>query len=446
MANFENKKKLVVAAISCAIIFTVFYLITNLSAVSNFFSGILSVFSPIILGAAIAYMLNPVLRLFEFKIFKKMKNKKLCRSLSLILTYVVAILVIVAILFLIIPQLIDSIGDLSSKFGEYMESTAAFIDSLIDRFADNGEEAPAFDVAKLKDSIISFFSSSGNLLSSVGTYAVDFAKALVLGVKNVLVGLFISIYILISKENLQAQTRRISAAIFKPNQRRQIFRYFRIANRAFGNFFIGKIIDSIIIGIITFIALLVLKIPYAILVATIVTITNVIPFFGPIIGAIPSAFIIFIANPQKALVFLILIIVIQLLDGNVIGPAILGESTGISSLGVIVSVTIMGSYFGVVGMIIAVPVFATVTTIVNEVVERNLKSKEMPHTIEDYYPSNSLVDPHEDVQKMNENIIVTMTTWFKNKISSKKAKKESVTAAAETDETEKPAENTETNE
>ena len=430
MVNFENKKKLITVAISCAIFFTVFYLITNVEAVSTFFSSILNVVSPIIIGAAIAYILNPLLKIFEFKVFKKMQRKALRRSLSLVLTYVVAILVLVAVLFLIIPQLITSVTDLTSKFGTYMDSTAAFINTVIDRFAEEGAEHATFDSAKLKESVISFVTSSGNILSSVGTYAVDFAMGLVVGLKNALVGLFVSIYILISKENLQAQARRMSAAIFKSQHNKRIFRYMRIANKSFGNFFIGKSIDSLIIGVLTFIALIILKIPYAILVATIVTITNVIPFFGPIIGAIPSAFIIFIAEPKKALVFLILILVIQMLDGNLIGPAILGESTGISPLGVIVAVTIMGEYFGVVGMIIGVPIFATISIIINELVEAKLKSKDMPHELAHYYDRNSLVDPNDDT-KSSGGALAFITKYFKKKAHKTKKNDKSATKAAE---------------
>lgn len=415
MVNFENKKKLVTAAILCAIFFTVFYFIANVEAVSTFFSGILSVLSPIIIGAAIAYLLNPLLKIFEFKVFKKMSSKSLRRTLSLVLTYVVAILVLVAILFLIIPQLVASISDLTSKFGSYMDSTAAFINSVIEKFAEEDSERATFDADQLKDTVVSFITSSGNLLSSIGSHAMNFAMSLVIGVKNFLVGLFISIYVLIFKENLQAQARRISAAIFKSQHNKRMFRYIRIANRSFGNFFIGKIIDSLIIGVLTFIALIILKIPYAILVATIVTITNVIPFFGPIIGAIPSTFIIFIAEPKKALIFIILILVIQLLDGNVIGPAILGESTGISPLGVIIAVTIMGSYFGVVGMIIGVPIFATASIIINELVEAKLKSKNMPHELAHYYDRNSLVDPNEDTHKAGASALAFITKYFKKK-------------------------------
>ena len=414
MVNFENKKKLVTVAISCAIFFTVFYLITNVEAVSTFFSGVLDVVSPIIIGVAIAYILNPLLKIFEFKVFKNMQRKALRRTLSLVLTYVVAILVLVAVLFLIIPQLVTSISDLTSKFGAYMDSTAAFINTVIDRFAEEGADKATFDSAKLKESVISFITSSGNILSSIGTYAIDFAMGLVVGLKNALVGLFVSIYILISKENLQAQVRRISAAVFKSQHNKRIFRYMRIANRSFGNFFIGQITDSLIIGIIVFIALVILKIPYAILVATIVTITNVIPFFGPFIGAIPSAFIIFIAEPKKALVFIILILIVQLIDGNVIAPAILGGATGISPLGVIIAVTIMGSYFGVVGMIIGVPIFATASIIINELVEAKLKAKDMPHELAHYYDRNSLVDPNEDT-KSSGSALAFITKYFKKK-------------------------------
>ncbi len=436
MISFESKKKLVTVSISCAVIFLVLYLITNFSALSGFFGGVFSVLSPLLIGAAIAYILNPLLKLFEFKIFKKLKSKGLRRSLSLVLTYVVAILICVAILFLIVPQLLDSIRDLASKFNLYMDSTAELINSLIDNFTANNAEKINFDGEKLKETAISLFTSSGDLFSTVGTYAKDFLLGLFEGVKNVLVGFFVSIYILISKENLQAQTRRLTAAILKPNTRKRFYRYARTAHRTFGNFFIGKIIDSCIVGIITFIFLLIFKIPYPLLIASFVAITDIIPVFGPFIGAIPSAFIIFIAEPKKALIFVILILVIQQLDGNIIAPKILGESTGISSLGVVVAIVIMGEYFGLIGMIVGVPIFATISIILNELIENKLKSKEMPHAIEDYYPSYSLVDPHEEHQKIGARLFSPLVNTFKKMAERKASRKSKVEPATAPEATE----------
>ena len=164
----------------------------------------------------------------------------------------------------------------------------------------------------------------------------------------------------------------------------------------FGGYFTGVLIDAIFVGVITFIALIIFGVPYASLVAVIVAITNVIPIFGPFLGAIPSAFIIFISEPSKAIVFIILILVIQQIDGNIIAPRILGNSTGMSSLAVIVAITIMGSIFGFMGMLIGVPVFAVIIALIKELVEERLAMKELPVETSHYYPKNSFIDINDE--------------------------------------------------
>jgi predicted PurR-regulated permease PerM len=373
-----------------------------------------------------------------------MKSKAARRSLSLFLTYVVAILIIIAILLLMIPQLIESIKDLAERFDDYMESTADLINSIVDNFTSDEAIKDRFDGEWLKTTLLSFITSSGDILTAIGEYAKEYGMGLFVGVKNAVLGFFVSIYILISKESLHAQARRISAAIFKPQIRNRVLRYTRTANRTFGNFFIGKIIDSFIVGILVFIALLIFRIPYPLLISTFVALTDIIPVFGPFIGAIPSAFIIFIADPRKALIFVILILVIQQIDGNIIAPKILGESTGISSLGVIVAIVIMGDYFGLIGMIVGVPIFATVTIIVNELIETKLKSKDLPHAIEDYYPAYSLVNPRAEQQpKIAERLLKPLASKLQRKKNKNNADAKSEEAAKPSDEEKSEETNTE---
>lgn len=386
--------------ISCAIIFIVLYLIVNLSAVTGLFEAILSVIAPILIGGAIAYLLNPLLKLFEFKILKKIKNNSLKKGVSILLTYVVALLLITGFLLLLIPQLIESVLDLSAKFDLYVEDTTKIVNDIIGKFSPDTR----VNKENIINALTSFFLSSGTVFDFVMDYAKDFVLGLYVGLKNAILGIFISVYILAAKERLHAQIRRITEALFKDKTRTLLLRYVRIANRTFGNFFIGKIVNSSIIGIITYIALLIFGVPYPLLIATIVGITDIIPVFGPFIGAIPSAIIIFIANPYKALVFVLIILVIQQLDGNILAPRILGNSTGISSLGVIVAIVVMGDCFGVIGMIVGVPIFAVITILANEFIESKLKSKGRPIKTDDYYPAYSLVDPHEQHEKVGERI------------------------------------------
>jgi predicted PurR-regulated permease PerM len=187
------------------------------------------------------------------------------------------------------------------------------------------------------------------------------------------------------------------------------------------------ILEAIILAVITLIVLLIFDIPYALLVSFLVAITNVIPFFGPFIGEIPSAFIIFVAAPEKCLLFIIIIFILQQIEGNIIAPKVLGSSTGISSLGVLVAIIIMGAYFGIVGMVVGGPIFAMIVTVCNEILESNLRKKGLPTETEDYYPSYSLVDPHEHREKLFNRIVNSISALFKKLFSAfkKKDKKQS---------------------
>jgi predicted PurR-regulated permease PerM len=266
------------------------------------------------------------------------------------------------------------------------------------------------------------FNTSGDLFNSILSYLSQISSGLFTAIKDAILGIFISIYMLTSKEHLHAQARRITAALFKEKNRNHILRYRRIANRTFGNFFVGIIIDAILITIVTFVALTIFRVPYAILVSVIVGCTNIIPVFGPFIGAIPSAFIIFVKEPSKALVFIILILIIQQIEGNIIAPKILGNSTGVSPLGVIVAIILMGAYLGVIGMIIGVPIFAMILTVCNEIIETRLKANGLPTDTAEYYPAYSLVDPNERHEKLinrifdtTKNICLKIIKIFKKK-------------------------------
>ena len=412
-------------ALFCAFSFLILYIIVNASVFGGFFSAVMSVLTPIILGGALAYMLNPILKLFEFKIFKKLKNKKLLRGLSLLLTYVVALLIIVAVLLLLIPQLIQSIMDFAGKFDYYIDTTVNALNDFIAKLMDNNNMNDVIQKEKVFDAISQLVSKSGDLFSGIMGYIVEYGMGLIIGIKNAVLAIFISIYILISKERLNAQTKKLTTAIFSPKGRRRFYHYVRLCDRTFGGFFVGKIIDSLIIGVITAIVLLIFRMPYVLLVSAIICITNVIPVFGPFIGAIPSFFIIFIVDPKKALLFLVLILLIQQLDGNVIGPKILGNSTNLSSLGVIISIIVMGEFFGVIGMIVGVPIFAVGVALIKEMIEHRLRKKELSTDTADYYARDSLVDPHESHETYSQKLFKNMGISFGKLVSKfKKDKKE----------------------
>ncbi len=416
------------AILATFIVFVLFYTIVNIQAFSGLFTSILTVLTPIILGAALAYMLNPLLKLFETKILKKIKNKKLLRGLALLFTLIVAILIVAAFILLLIPQLITSIQDFASKFDMYIETTATWINQFMVKLTSNPKYETMLDSQKILDFLKGFLGNSDEITDSISKIGMGIINIL----KNTLLSIFIAIYILLSKERLKAQTHKLATAMFTKKGEGRFYKYLTLCHENFTGFFVGKIVDSLIIAVLTLLLLLIFRIPYAPLIATIVGITNIIPVFGPFIGAIPSFLIIFIANPVKAFIFLILILIIQQLDGNVIGPKILGNTTGLSSLGVIVSIVIMSAYFGIIGMIVGVPIFAVLVAVIKEFIDHKLEEKGLSSDTADYYERNSLINPREDhdslMIRMWQNISPKTHAYAVKKKAEKIARKQAIAA------------------
>lgn len=406
------KKGIIIALVVCAIVFVALFSLINMGVLGGALSSIFSVFAPVLIGFAIAYILNPILRLYEFKVFKKIKKKNVLRGLSILCTYITALLIIVALLYLLIPSIVKSLVDLVSRYDEYVATASDWINTLINSFMSAEHAGEYVDETTIKELIAQFFTVSGDVFAAVADYVVEYGMGLFVGIKNTVIGIFISIYVLISKEKLQAQVRKFGAAMFSETKQRHIGKYINLTHRTFSNFFVGQIVDACILTVVAFIVFSIFRMPYALLVSVIVGVTNIIPIFGPIIGAVPSFFIIFIVNPQKALIFLILILILQQIDGNIIAPKILGESTGISSLGVIVAIIIMGDLFGIFGMLIGVPVFAVGITIVKELVESKLKKKGKPTETAEYYLKDSVADPYEQHVPITRKIWNNLETMF----------------------------------
>ncbi len=419
--NFSDgaKKGIVITLVVCAVVFVLLFGMVNMGVVGDALSKIMSVFTPILIGFAIAYILNPMLRFYEFKVFKGLKRKNTIRGLSIICTYITAVAIIAAVLYLLIPSIIDSIFvQIIPNYDEYVGTATEFVNNILNKIMSNENAAEYIDEVTIKKFIADFFKMSENVFSTVVTYIMQYAAGLFVGIKNTLLGIFISIYVLISKERLQAQARKFGAAIFPDNKTSHIGKYINLTHRTFSNFFVGQILDACILTVITFIVLTIFNIRPALLVAVIVGVTNIIPIFGPFLGAIPSFFLIFIINPQKALWFIVIIIILQQIDGNIIAPKILGESTGISSLGVIIAIIVMGDLFGILGMIIGVPVFAVAITVTKEFVETKLRKKGKPTDTAEYYLKDAVADPYE------HHVSITKKMWNNlerqiSKISSK---------------------------
>ena len=381
-----NSKYTTIAAyafiVACSVI--IFYLsISQLGMVLNKISGAIGILQPFIIGFSIAYLLNFVLRFYENKVFEykwarklKIKSK---RGLGILFTYVTATIVAYLFIKFVLPQLFDSIIGLINDIPMYINETTKFIDKLLLEL--NIEEQY---LQLINDNFKGFINYvvkfCTNLIPVLGSFLSNIASS----IWNIILGIIISIYLLIDKEKFCALSKKITYALLPKAPANKAIEITHISNDTFGKFLVGKIVDSAIIGILTFIILTVCKIPYTILISVIVGITNIIPFFGPFIGAIPSVIIILFVSPIKAVWFLVIIFVIQQLDGNIIGPKILGDSIGISAFWILFSILVAGKFLGIVGMIIGVPLFAVVYSIIKELVEDRLRKKGLKVETEDY--------------------------------------------------------------
>lgn len=366
----------------CSII--LFYLsISQLSVLWSKIGKIVSLLQPFIFGFAIAYLLDFLLRFYESSMEKSKYIQKLTfkrkRAIGLLLTYITALLVILLFMQFVLPQVVDSLVGLINDIPTYITNTTKFFEELVHKF-DLNEEVFNFVNTNFNDVTNYLIKQVSNILPVLGGVVTSTAA----GLWNVVLGIIISIYILIDKERFCALAKKVSYAILPQRAANKTIEITHRSSDTFGKFLSGKILDSLIIGILTFIILTVFKMPYTLLVSVIVGITNIIPFFGPFIGAIPSVIIILFVSPIKALWFILIIFIIQQLDGNIIGPKILGDSIGISAFWILFSILVAGKLLGLVGMVIGVPLFAVIYSIIKEIVESKLSEKGMKTKTEDY--------------------------------------------------------------
>ncbi len=369
---------------------------------------ILSVLSPLIIGAIIAYLCDPILEMYEFRVFRRMRNGGSKRGLSLFCTIITAFGILALVVVMMLPQFLKSLNELFSNYERYLDSFLGWLQSFIDRLP---VEMDISDTEKLKTFLLDIFGSAENAVSQfidklqaltsdanfwekLGTFFVGLFNSF----KNLFIGLFIAFYLLASKEKRVAQFAKLRRALCKPRQREKLEEIIALVDETFSGFIYGKILDSCVIGVLTFLLLTIFEIsPYNMLIATFVGVTNIIPVFGPFIGAIPAFFIVLISNPTKAFLFLVLILLIQQIDGNFIGPKILGDNTGVSSLCVIIAIAVCSTLWGFVGMIIGVPIFAVVIELVKRFLEGRLQAQGDPTDTLAYYPHNAIGNAEQDV-------------------------------------------------
>lgn len=370
----------------------------------EFFSGwgkrISGILNPVWLGMIMAYLFNPILKFAEKRIFrwnavtKRQHSSK--RALGLIFTYIVVLIILTIFLLLVIPQVYASGSDLASKMSGYIDSTLKWINEFLSKskFGDINNLDDVFNKAleifdlnmeTIGTKIQELITNSTNLLKDYGPKVFEYFKGITNGFVNTIIGFIFSVYFLASKEKLTAQIKKVIRSMTSEKLYNSTLELANFTDKTFGGYITGKLLDSLIIGIIMFIVCAICKMPYTPLVSVLVGVTNIIPIVGPFIGAIPGTFIIFIVDPVKAFWFIVINVVVQQLDGNVIGPKILGQTTGLSALWVMMSITIMGGLWGLFGMLISVPIFAVLYTLVKLAVEKRLAKKGAPTETVEYY-------------------------------------------------------------
>ncbi len=414
----QSRRKTLLGVIIYAVLLLALVWISNFGKVNGWIQGVLMLFRPILWGLVLAYLLNPFFRFYERKLLYRLQPKGLRRALSLILTYLTLLLIIALLVALILPQLYASITGFLANYDSYIVSFVNQFNRLLEQvngFLDKaGIEQNLIHPLRAEDMKISviFLNIDKIMEWAQGLFAgddsfsiMDTIGGVVSSITDMLFAFFMSLYLLSTKEQRYAQIMKIRRALFSDRTNAVLTRICSAADRSFGGFIEGKLLDSLIIGILTYVVVAIFGIPYPILVAAIVGITNIIPFVGPIIGAIPTSVIILLTEPGKVIPFLIIVVIIQQIDGNIIGPKILGNNTGVSSLCVLTAITVMGSVWGFTGMILGVPLFAVVIDLMTEHMDGRLRAKGFSSTTENYYPGDSPIDPARDVRGGTDTIV-----------------------------------------
>ena len=371
----------------------VYVLVNNFYAVKQNLAVFLQILMPIIYGAVLAYLMSPVYNLVV-KILGKVNyfflgekaSQRFLGFFGTVASILFLFFLTSGLVSMLIPELTKSVLSLYFSLPDTINRSYNNLAVILEKFPDLRPYAE-----KAYEEISSFFTGKPDNTQAIFAHLQNLATFFTNGiwstltiVKNILIGLIVMVYLLNMKDLLRRQFRKLLFALFSQKKAKGIIEEMQYVHRVFGGFILGKIIDSIIIGILTFFVLSLMKMPYTLLVSVIVGVTNVIPFFGPFIGAIPCFILILLTSPIQSLYFAIAILIIQQIDGNIIGPKVLGDSTGLSSFWVLFSILLFGGLFGFVGMIIAVPFWAVIMNALRRYMDRRLLKKNLPISSSEY--------------------------------------------------------------
>lgn len=379
-AVLANTGTLMLIIAACTIVITV---IINWNAVMYEIGRLIKILTPFILGVVLAFLINPMVvnvNNFLDRVFFKNRRKTACKYASVAISYVFLIGLVIVTIVYIVPQISQSIRELTKSLG----SGYNYIVNNKAQIQEKYPFLPMDDISRLLRDVLpeNIFGYGTDLAKVVFPYIYNISASFVAGLINIIFAIVISCYIILDKSKIIKQMRRIVFVFSKRKNAPVIWDTIRECNHIFNGFLFGKTIDSLIIGILSLIVMTVIQLPYALLLSVIVGVTNMIPYFGPFIGAVPGVIIYLVIEPKYAIIYVIMILILQQFDGLYLGPRILGDLTGIKPLWVIFGITVGGAYFGVLGMFLGVPAVAALMHIINVVMERKIKNRmlrEMHH-------------------------------------------------------------------
>ena len=413
-------------AISLSILF--FFILFKIEVVGHYLRAAANTLMPFIIGCVMAYLIYPISQGITLYLDKLTGDrvKKLTLSIGIFSGLIIFGVAIYLLLWMLLPQLVDSITSIIVGMPGMVESLSEWITALL---KDNPQLQETANVA-LESSSLELQNWLTQTLIPKAQEVITTLSVSVIStfwfLFDFFIGIIVCVYVLNSTDKLKRQAKMIVSAIAPKKYVDTIFEITYEMDQCFGGFIRGKLLDSLIIGILCFICVSLMNMPYPVLISTIVGVTNIIPFFGPFIGAIPSTILILTVNPIQALYFVIFVFILQQFDGNILGPTILGQSTGIGSIWVLFSILIFGDLFGFVGMIIGVPTFAVIYYLISKYVFKKLKEREMDVVVEDYrsrYPDKRIEREEKNVQK-NLGKAERLSKWekFVGKLKNKKEK------------------------
>lgn len=413
-------------AISLSILF--FFILFKIEVVGHYLRAAANTLMPFIIGCVMAYLIYPISQGITLYLDKLTGDrvKKLTLSIGIFSGLIIFGVAIYLLLWMLLPQLVDSITSIIVGMPGMVESLSEWITALL---KDNPQLQEAANVA-LESSSLELQNWLTQTLIPKAQEVITTLSVSVIStfwfLFDFFIGIIVCVYVLNSTDKLKRQAKMIVSAVAPKKYLDTIFEITYEMDQCFGGFIRGKLLDSLIIGILCFICISIMDMPYPVLVSTIVGVTNIIPFFGPFIGAIPGVILILTVNPIQALYFVIFVFILQQFDGNILGPTILGQSTGIGSIWVLFSILIFGDLFGFVGMIIGVPTFAVIYYLISKYVFKKLKEREMDVVVEDYrsrYPDKRIEREEKNVQK-NLGKAERLSKWekFVGKLKNKKEK------------------------